>query len=73
MNAFQCFEKSDAILFTRDDIDKHWEMAGELFKCGKPIFIDKVLAHTPEDLRKSYEQDVQKLTDEYCKKRGSFF
>ena len=45
-------EKSDAILFTRDDIDRHWEMTGELFKSGKPLFIDKVLAHTPEDLRK---------------------
>lgn len=42
----------DAILFTRDDIDRHWEMAGGLFKSGKPVFLDKVLAHTPEDLRK---------------------
>ena len=42
----------DAILFTRDDIDRHWAMAGKLFKTGKPIFMDKVLAHTEEDLRK---------------------
>ncbi len=42
----------DAILFTRDDIDNHWKMAGELFKTGKPVFMDKVLAHTPEDLQK---------------------
>ena len=42
----------DAILFTRDDIDNHWSMAGSLFKTGKPIFMDKVLAHNEEDLRK---------------------
>ena len=42
----------DAILFTRDDINNHWAMAGKLFKTGKPIFMDKVLAHTKEDLQK---------------------
>ena len=41
----------DAILFTRDDIENHWKMAGGLFKTGKPLFIDKVLAHSQEDFR----------------------
>ena len=42
----------DAILFTRDDIENHWMMAGDLFKTGKPLFIDKVLAHSQEDFEK---------------------
>jgi len=45
----------DAILFTRDDIWNHWDMAGELFKTGKPIYMDKVLADTPENLAKFIE------------------
>lgn len=45
-------ERCDAILFTRDDIWNHWEMAGKLFRTGKPIYMDKVLAATPEELRK---------------------
>ena len=45
-------ERCDAILFTRDDIWNHWEMAGELFRTGKPIYMDKVLAATPEELEK---------------------
>lgn len=45
-------ESVDAILFTRDDIENHWEMTSDLFKTGKPIFIDKILAHNESDLRK---------------------
>ena len=45
-------ERCDAILFTRDDIWNHWEMAGKLFRTGKPIYMDKVLASTPEELEK---------------------
>ena len=29
-------ERCDAILFTRDDVWNHWEMAGKLFETGKP-------------------------------------
>lgn len=45
-------ERCDAILFTRDDVWNHWEMAGKLFETGKPIYMDKVLAATPEELKK---------------------
>ena len=45
-------ERCDAILFTRDDIWNHWEMAGKLFRTGKPIYMDKVLTATPEELEK---------------------
>ncbi len=45
-------EKVDAIIFARDDMWNHWSMAGELFKTGKPIYMDKLLAHNPEELEK---------------------
>ena len=40
----------DAIIFARDDMWNHWSMAGELFQTGKPIYMDKLLAHNQEDL-----------------------
>lgn len=42
----------DGIIFARDDIWNHWEMAKELFATGKPVYMDKLLAHNVEDLRK---------------------
>lgn len=40
----------DGIIFARDDVWNHWEMAGRLFRTGKPIYMDKLLAHSEEDL-----------------------
>ena len=45
-------EKVDAVIFARDDIWNHWKMAGPIFKSGKPVYMDKLLAHTQEDLDK---------------------
>lgn len=42
----------DGIIFARDDIWNHWDMAKELFRTGKPVYMDKLLAHNEEDLRK---------------------
>ena len=42
----------DGIIFARDDIWNHWDMAGELFDTGKPIYMDKLLAHNEADLKK---------------------
>lgn len=45
-------QNTDGIIFARDDMWNHWDMAGELFKSGKPIYMDKLLGHTEEDLKK---------------------
>ena len=45
-------EKTDGIIFARDDMWNHWPMAGNLFRTGKPVYMDKLLAHTVEDLKK---------------------
>ena len=45
----------DAIIFARDDIWNHWEMAGKLFQTGKPIYMDKLLAHNQSDLNNFLE------------------
>ncbi len=42
----------DGIIFARDDIWNHWEMAKEIFASGKPVYMDKLLAHNVEDLQK---------------------
>lgn len=40
----------DAVLLTRDDPENHREMAKPYIDAGVPIFIDKPLCHTYEDL-----------------------
>ncbi len=42
----------DGIIFARDDIWNHWDMAKEIFASGKPVYMDKLLAHNVEDLQK---------------------
>lgn len=42
----------DAVLFTRDDIWNHWEMAKCFIDAGLPIYMDKVMAHDSETLEK---------------------
>ena len=44
--------KVDAVIFARDDMWNHWKMAGSIFKTGKPVYMDKLLAHNQEDLDK---------------------
>ncbi len=44
-------ENVDAIVFARDDIWNHWKMAGKLFQTGKPIYMDKLLAHDQTELK----------------------
>ena len=40
----------DAVILSRDDPENHWEMAHPFIEAGIPIFIDKPLAGTLEDL-----------------------
>ncbi len=42
----------DAIIFARDDIWNHWEMAKPFIEAGLPIYMDKVMAHNSDDLDK---------------------
>jgi hypothetical protein len=44
--------KADAVIFARDDMWNHWKMAGPIFESGKPVYMDKLLAHSREDLDK---------------------
>lgn len=44
--------KVDGIIFARDDIWNHWEMAKPFIKAGLPIYMDKVMAHNNEELEK---------------------
>ena len=48
-------ERCDAILFTRDDIWNHWEMAGQLFRTGKPIYMDKASVCSSSHVLKASE------------------
>ncbi len=41
----------DAVLLSRDDPENHAAMAGPFLEAGLPIFIDKPLAYSLEDLR----------------------
>lgn len=41
----------DALLLLRDDVETHRPMAEPFLAAGLPVFIDKPLALTPEDLR----------------------
>jgi len=42
----------DGIIFARDDIWNHWEMARPFLEAGLPIYMDKVMGHTPDTLEK---------------------
>jgi len=42
----------DGIIFARDDIWNHWEMAKPFLAAGLPIYMDKVMGHTPDTLGK---------------------
>ena len=42
----------DGIIFARDDIWNHWDMAKDIFASGKPVYMDKLLAHDVDDLKK---------------------
>ncbi|MEI8245791.1 MAG: hypothetical protein WCI51_08175 [Lentisphaerota bacterium] len=45
-------ENVDAVVFARDDMWNHWEMAEPVIRTGKPLYMDKLLAHNSEDLEK---------------------
>ena len=47
----QLAEECDGIIFARDDMVNHFSMAKDLFKTGKPIYMDKMLCATPDELR----------------------
>lgn len=47
----QLVEETDGIIFARDDIWNHFEMARFIFRTGKPVYMDKLLCATPEELR----------------------
>jgi len=42
----------DAVILARDDYERHAEMALPLLKAGMPVFVDKPLSLSPEDLRR---------------------
>lgn len=48
----QMIGEVDGIIFARDDIWNHWEMAKPFLKAGLPIYMDKVMAHNNESLDK---------------------
>lgn len=51
--AAEVIEKADAILvLAPDNAEAHLELSREAIRSKKPVFIDKVLAHTVEDARK---------------------
>ena len=45
-------EEVDGIIFARDDIWNHDAMALQLFKSGKPVYMDKLMCATGEELRR---------------------
>ncbi len=40
----------DAVIIARDDFEKHWELARPFLEAGLPVFVDKPLALSPDDL-----------------------
>jgi predicted dehydrogenase len=42
----------DAVLLLRDDVENHWRMAEPFLKARIPLYVDKLIAHNMEDLRK---------------------
>ena len=57
----------DAVILSRDDPHNHWEMAKPFIDKGMPIYIDKVLAHNLEDMKKI----VAATGDDYLIMAGS--
>ncbi|MDQ6477149.1 Gfo/Idh/MocA family oxidoreductase [Dyadobacter sp. LHD-138] len=51
--------KVDAVLLARDDPENHKEMARPFIEAGIPIFIDKPLAYSREDLHWFSEQNAK--------------
>jgi hypothetical protein len=49
-NAADMIGKVDAVILSRDDPDQHVQMARPFIEAGIPIFIDKPLASTQDDL-----------------------
>lgn len=47
----QLVAETDGIIFARDDIWNHFEMARPIFKTGKPVYMDKLLCATKEELK----------------------
>ena len=45
----------DGVILARDDPHNHWQMARPFIEKGMPIYIDKVLAHNLEDMKKIVE------------------
>ena len=44
----------DAVLLARDDAETHWRHAAPFLKAGKPIYIDKPIALSSDDLQALY-------------------
>ncbi len=57
----------DGVILARDDPHNHWQMARPFIEKGVPIFIDKVLAHNLEDMKKI----VEATGDDYLIMAGS--
>lgn len=47
----QLVEQTDGIIFARDDIWNHFEMARFIFRTGKPVYMDKLLCATKDELK----------------------
>ncbi len=45
----------DAVLLARDDVETHYEYAAPFLKAGLPIYIDKPIALTLDELDKIYK------------------
>ena len=43
-------ENVDAVIFARDDMWNHWKIAEPVIRSGKPLYMDKLLAHNKEEL-----------------------
>ena len=48
----QMIGEVDGIIFARDDIWNHWEMAKPFIDAGLPIYMDKLMAHDLDTLEK---------------------
>ena len=60
-SAEEVIEKSDAIIaLAPNNPEKHLELAGEALLSGKPVFLDKMLAQSPEHAR-----EILKLAREH--------
>ena len=50
----------DAVLLARDDAENHYEFAKPFLKAGMPIFIDKPIATSIDNLKKIYSESLHK-------------